>query len=251
MMFDVWKARFQAHIGREQPSLFKFTQSLTDRPSAEDNSIFACHLLPFVADELITRYRHQLSVISQGVEFYRAICEHFTGAAPPDDLGEELFLRGFRGLFRDKFATVADFMRESQSLLLSVERATGNSAPAIERLIVMHTLQQLCVGSYCPWAPSLMAKYRSGLRESSSLNSIPEPFTLKQLISEVASHTTSEPGSRDSLAAGRYSTRPLCERCKRYGHHKEQCRVPGIPSGNLHRRRSLIIAVPSPSRMVL
>lgn len=129
--FDIWRARFCAYLGREKPELFQFAH--TDvQPDNTANTLFACQLLPFVGDDFLTRYRRQLNCVTQGVDLYRAIVAHFSSAAPAEDLAEEIFLRG---LVRDKFSSINDFMREAQSLLLTVERVSGEANSTLERTL--------------------------------------------------------------------------------------------------------------------
>jgi hypothetical protein len=228
--FDIWRVRFSAHLGREKPELFGLLSGDKD-PSREANVLFACQLLQFVGDDILTRYRRQMDCVQQGVDLYRAIVNHFSTAAPAEDPAEEIFLRGLRGLIRDKFSSLSDFMREAQSLLLNVERTSGDKCPSIERLLVVHALQQLCQGQYCPWAPTLMAKYRKALRATPSMQRLGDGISFQKLLEDVSEYTTPSSGSRDSLAAGRYSSRPRCDKCQRFGHTSDQCRSTSSGAG--------------------
>ena len=221
--FKNWRMRLCGYLGREKPDLAVFLSG-DQQPSQAVNASFACHLLQFLGDDVLELFGTQLDPIKAGVDLFRAIVGHFEAAAPPEDTAEEIFLQGFYRLKRDKFSSINDYMRETNALLLHVERTSGDKAPNLERVLVMHTLQQLCQGHYCPWAHGIKAKYVTAMREVPSLSRT-GAVSFQQLMSDVSAYTSagssqSVPGSSDR----RYESRTQCTKCKRFGHTADRCR---------------------------
>ena len=221
--YDVWRARFSAYIIREKSELYAFLDPTNVKaPTAEQNVVFGSHLLPFIGDDVIKSFRRQIkNPVLQGVDLYRLLCEHFVSTAPAEELSEDIFLRMFPTLVRDRYPSVASFLQEVQ--LLHQQLTTVGAHPFLERVLVFHALVQLAGGGkYAPWAGTILAQYRIAVRAAK-----PGPsdavagVTMKKLMDDVSSYVTpSAGGTRD---VQRYAERPFCSNCNSYGHPTTKC----------------------------
>ena len=150
----------------------------------------------------------------------------------PDSDYQEIFARELRSCYKDKFPSVPDFARHAQSVLQAVEVRAGQPVPSYERLMVLHVLTQLSINNFCPWAPALLANYRAAYRSVQLAQAVPEGYKLVDLVRTVVEHTAMYSGARD---AGRFTDRPLCTSCNRYGHVAASCRS-GRPASEQQRK---------------
>jgi hypothetical protein len=226
--FDVWLTRVTLFIQSEKPEL----EPLLDPDVASTHAYspeaqqLAALLIRFVQDDFFTRFRRQITVDRptkiNGAKFFYLIWDYFRSAAPMEELPEEMFTRGMRSCFRDKFRSVPEFVRAAQGILQSVQSAASSSLPVLERMMVLHVLTQLGINNFCPWAPTMLAEYRKAYRAHSSLDSVPKGFTLANVVETVIGHITVAPGARD-IHRGRYTDRPQCSYCGRFGHVEASC----------------------------
>jgi hypothetical protein len=227
LAFKTWRTRLTAYFARTKPELAVYmSDSARDKaPSKEINTAFASHLLQYLDDDVLQQFEPQFQpseLFSVGVDLFRAIVDHFAASAPPEETAEELFLRSFPQLVRDKFPTLDAYMRASLNFLQTIERTSRAKAPNVERILIigMHTLHQLCQGNYCPWAHAIKAKYLVAAREHTDLAGVFRPF--HELVAEVSTFTSAKDAQSDKRS---YDRRPQCTVCKRFGHLADRCRV--------------------------
>ena len=215
--FKLWRTRLTAFMVRTERPLAAFLTG-ADQPSRDTNMDFAVFILRFLGDDVIQLYdQGDIDASRHGVELYRAVVKHFESAAPLEDTAEEIYLEALPTLKRDRFPSISDFMRHTNNVLLRLERVSGGKVPNIERVLVILALQQLCIGNFCPWAPSILANYKRKMRETPNMSRV-DGVTFVKLMDEVSAYTTV------ASAAGRYVDRPKCTKCNRFGHKAEACR---------------------------
>lgn len=234
--FDAWLLRIRLHVQLDKPELLPLLD--LDAESCHNHStdaqILAAVIFPYIADDLVARFRRQITSTGDrptinGAKLFYLVCEHFKAVAPPEELPEEMFARGLRSCYRDKYRSVPDFVRAAQGILQSVQSAASSSLPMLERMMALHVLTQLGINNFCPWAPTMLAEYRKAYRLSPSPDSVPKGFALADVVMTVIGHITVAPGARD-IYRGRYTDRPQCTYCGRYGHNEATCNTKKAPT---------------------
>jgi len=227
--FDTWLLRFRMYIQSEKPELSKLLEPDTaaQQPSSAETQQLAAVIIPFLSDDLLTRFRRQATSSSDrmsinGAKLFYLVWEYFQTTAPVEEIPEEMFTRGMRSCFRDKYPSVPEFVRAAQGILQSVQSAASSSLPVLERIMAIHVLSQLSINNFCPWAPTMLAEYRKAYRANPSLDAVPQGFALANVVETVIGHITVAPGARD-IHRGRYTDRPQCSFCHRYGHAEAAC----------------------------
>lgn len=227
--FQSWQTRIFLHLSAEHPDLASyFTTKKGEKPSTVESNQFASVLVPHLADDLFHRFRRDVissvdHISIDGFKLWDRVCTFFSNTSPLEEIPEELFGRHFRQCFRDKFPSVAAFVRAAHGIVQATESAASASLPVLERIMALHVLSQLSMNDFCPWAATLLADYRKAYRDSPALDSVPKGFTLNNIVETVIGHLAVAPGARDPFR-GRFTDRPLCSFCNTYGHTEDKCR---------------------------
>lgn len=237
--YETWHIRFTAYILREKPDC----AAVLDPDSEVEltkavQTAFGVHLAPFIGDDVLVTFRQVKNPITQGVEFFRVVCDHFLTSAPAQQLAEDSFIQQFPLLLRDGYPGIQAFLQAVQKLYQQL-LVQGPVPPLLERVLVFQALEQLgkSGGKFAPWAPTLLAKYRTVVRESTPHNGTIIPgCTLGGMMKDVSTYITRS-DSVPSARGPKYGERPYCDHCKMYGHSIERCRKKdaGAGGGPAHR----------------
>jgi hypothetical protein len=222
--FKMWRTRIFLHISSEYPQLAAYfpREGKTDEPSAAESNQLASVLVPHLDDGLFKRFVREVipdgAYMVNGFKLWELVTAFFQNTTALDEIPEELFGREFRFSFRDRYANIADFVRDAQRIVQRTESAASASLPVLERITAIHVLAQLSLNDFCPWASSMLASYRKAYRDSPALDSVPKGFTLNDIVETVVSHLAASSDDH------RLSGRPQCTFCNWHGHVAEKCR---------------------------
>jgi hypothetical protein len=199
---------------------------------------FSSLFIASVNDDVLQRYSLQLDLKTHGLVCYRRLTEQFSFKVDVDPSAEEVLLQTLsKNLGRNPTMPAVDqFLRETVDTLGVFQRTADSSSgppPVVERLLVLHVIQQLSV---FPWAATVFSPFLSSVRSEEVRRQTTTPVSASVSLQAVVDKVRTVVSAQPSVM----SQQRQCTFCGRGGHTAAQCwdreREPGTAAGS-HRRR--------------